>query len=46
MPLGKDMLTLLKYCGFGTPKFKVNAKVYLIREKAALSVEEEKKMVL
>lgn len=43
VPLGKDMLTLLKYCGFGKLKFKVNTKVYLILEKAALSVEEKKK---
>lgn len=46
VPLGKDMLTLLKYCGFGKLKFKVNTKVYLILEKATLSVEEKKNMVL
>lgn len=39
MPLGKRMLTLLKYCGLGKLKFKVNIKVDLILEKAALSVE-------
>lgn len=42
VPLGKGMLTVLKYCGFGKLKFMVNTKVDLILEKAALSVEEKK----
>lgn len=46
VPPGKGMLTLLKYCGFGKLKFKVITKVDLILEKAALSVEEKKNMVL
>lgn len=42
VPLGKGMLTLLKYCSFGILKFKVNTKLDLILEKAAPGVEEKK----
>lgn len=42
VPLGKSMLTLLKYCSFGKLEFKVNTKVALILGKAALGVEEKK----
>lgn len=46
VPLAKGMLTLLKYCGYEKLKFKVNTKLDLILEKAALSVERKNMFLL